>query len=559
MAAVQILVVDDNELQSKLVSFLLKEAGYAVQTAASAEQAMDLLKSFQPQLILVDLQLPGMDGLELTRRVRFKPAYRNTIIVALTAYTDPSDLDRAGQAGCDGHISKPIDASAFGDLVRKFAIGIHPEVPGDGHDLLAEIRNTFLTEGLEQCAAISKDLESRPGHVVEVIRRVIHRWADLGATLGFPQISDHARGLERLLAQNCPQEAELRRAIELAQHRFSIAAHFKPKLPSALITGLAGARIGLVGFSGDEANRIRNAAERSEISAVLDRIDGDGRETQIEYDVLIVNECSRSGRDLFPAKWPVPAVFIGSRSSLESISELPSHAFDFLIAPWDAEEVWMRVFRLIAKPAVSQDKADLPERRARPVRVLIADDDPDIVALASEVLRQFEMECDVAHSGTQALNAIRRRLPDAVVLDINMFDLDGFEVLRRIRRNLLTKDLPVLLLTGRNQEADVSQGFSDGANDYMIKPFQPLELANRVAHMISARGNSRARIPRIQFPLIRSKRILKFGCHSSITQAPVSQWPVPFAPPPVQCASIAFCAGTFRFTAGAGPRLDLRL
>jgi DNA-binding response OmpR family regulator len=97
------------------------------------------------------------------------------------------------------------------------------------------------------------------------------------------------------------------------------------------------------------------------------------------------------------------------------------------------------------------------------------------------------MECDVARSGKQALEAVRRHPPDAMVLDVNMLDVDGLEVLKRLRSNVVTKEIPVLLLTARRERIDIDRGFSSGADDYLVKPFKPLDLAERVHRMISAR------------------------------------------------------------------------
>lgn len=84
------------------------------------------------------------------------------------------------------------------------------------------------------------------------------------------------------------------------------------------------------------------------------------------------------------------------------------------------------------------------------------------------------MDCDIATNGEQALDAVHRFPPDAIILDVNMFDLDGFEVLKRLRRNLITKEIPVLLLTARGQESDIARGFGSSADDYGVKPFQTI-------------------------------------------------------------------------------------
>jgi DNA-binding response OmpR family regulator len=81
---------------------------------------------------------------------------------------------------------------------------------------------------------------------------------------------------------------------------------------------------------------------------------------------------------------------------------------------------------------------------------------------------------------------VSRRPPDALILDVNMLDLDGFEVSKKLRRNLSTKELPVLLLTARSQASDIARGLGSGADDYMVKPFDPSNLATRVEKIISA-------------------------------------------------------------------------
>ncbi|HWY47920.1 MAG TPA: response regulator [Bryobacteraceae bacterium] len=493
MAAVQILVVEDHDLQSKLVRFLLEEAGHSVRTAASAEEAREILRSFFPNLILMDLQLPGMDGLDLTRLLRLDPVHSTTPIIALTVYTHPSDLQKAREAGCNGKISKPIDTATFARRIGRFLNlnqDSYADVPSDSHDLLAELRNNFLAEGLDQASRILKDLKSDPGCSTELIERVLHHWTGLAATLGFPEISDQSGKIEALITSSNPEYQEVENAIKIARRKFGSAASRPPKLPLDLLDGLMGMRIGLLNFSDQEENRIRSVARRANVEIVIDRINTIENqpvsiETQTEYNALIINQCAAFGRAApQEPQLSVPAVFIHSRASLPSVSKLPARAYDFLIAPWDAEELLIRVCRLTARAAPRHPATASPDSK-RP-RVLIADDDPDIVAIVAETLRQLDMHCDIARSGEQALEAVHRSLPDAIVLDVNMVDLDGFEVLKRLRGNLNTKRIPVLLLTARGQPNDIARGFECGADDYVVKPFQPLDLVKRVDKMISA-------------------------------------------------------------------------
>jgi CheY-like chemotaxis protein len=117
MAGERILVVDDNAVNLKLTRVLLTRAGYEVRTAEYAEQAMETLEAFTPRLILMDVQLPGMDGLELTRRLKADPRTSGIVIIAVTAYAMKGDRERALAAGCDDYVAKPIDIDELPAIV----------------------------------------------------------------------------------------------------------------------------------------------------------------------------------------------------------------------------------------------------------------------------------------------------------------------------------------------------------------------------------------------------------------------------------------------------------
>jgi two-component system cell cycle response regulator DivK len=118
MSGEPVLIVDDNAQNLKLARVLLSTEGYEVRTAVDAEEALRELEIFQPRLILMDLQLPGMDGLELTRRLKADPARRDITIIALTAYAMKGDEKKALDAGCDDYVAKPIDITELPKLLR---------------------------------------------------------------------------------------------------------------------------------------------------------------------------------------------------------------------------------------------------------------------------------------------------------------------------------------------------------------------------------------------------------------------------------------------------------
>jgi CheY-like chemotaxis protein len=115
-----IAVVEDNAVNRKLARNVLRSRGYAVVEATTGEEALAVLRRERVDLVLMDIQLPGMDGLEVTRRLKADPATSSIPIVALTAHAQQSDADRARDAGCVGTITKPIRLAAFPGQVEAY-------------------------------------------------------------------------------------------------------------------------------------------------------------------------------------------------------------------------------------------------------------------------------------------------------------------------------------------------------------------------------------------------------------------------------------------------------
>jgi CheY-like chemotaxis protein len=115
----EVLVVDDNPTNLVLVKYILSAKGWNVATATSAEEALAAIARTRPRLILMDLQMPGTSGFELTRQLKADPATRDIVIVAVTAYAMQGDEERAREAGCDDYLTKPIDKDRLRALVAE--------------------------------------------------------------------------------------------------------------------------------------------------------------------------------------------------------------------------------------------------------------------------------------------------------------------------------------------------------------------------------------------------------------------------------------------------------
>lgn len=113
------LVVDDTPANLRLAQRLLVAEGYDVRTATDANEALAVLETFRPRLILMDLQIPGMDGFDLTRLLKADPSTRDIVILALTAYAMTGDEEKARAAGCDAYLAKPFDTRALPALVER--------------------------------------------------------------------------------------------------------------------------------------------------------------------------------------------------------------------------------------------------------------------------------------------------------------------------------------------------------------------------------------------------------------------------------------------------------
>ena len=126
----RILVAEDNPKNLRLMQMLLKSQGHEVLTAEDGETALSVAQRETPDLIIMDMQLPKLDGFEATRRIKADPALAATPVLGVSAYAMQSDRERGMAAGCDGYVTKPINTRSFGDTVASM-LGADPASAGD--------------------------------------------------------------------------------------------------------------------------------------------------------------------------------------------------------------------------------------------------------------------------------------------------------------------------------------------------------------------------------------------------------------------------------------------
>jgi CheY-like chemotaxis protein len=514
MAGESILVVDDAPVNLKLADILLRKEGYQVHAVPDAEEALRVLRSFLPKVMLVDIQLPGIDGLELTRRVKQDPRTRDVTVIALTACAMKGDEERAMAAGCDGYITKPIDTQTLGRRIREYvdrqagpapAAPLAPLVPAPSlpgglalSDLeLESIRRRFLEEGILQSRQLLLDLNAN--FDVAKAASLVHKWIGAGGALGYTDITAHSRIIEDLLAAPKLDGKAIRESLsELVMAFNDPREGALDPLPESVIAAVAEKRIAMVGFAADEAERLCTVFEQLSARPRLFEADEPPNSDSIRLCQAVMVHVRK---ETMGSCWLDPKcttvrsgalVFVGSRDLIMALSPaVQSRAQEFLIDGWQPEEALMRLaFALsrgtvrepeaarVALPAVAQNQPLALER----ARILIADDDMTVRAVLQKTLREHNVDCRAACSGDEALRLITDYRPHAVVLDVNMPAMSGFEVLASIRQ----QELPVrvVMLTARRQEHDIIQGFNLGADDYMVKPFSPMELIVRLKRLL---------------------------------------------------------------------------
>jgi len=485
MSAETILVVDGNPVSLKLTRMLLVGEGYKVVTAAGVEEAVELLRSLVPDLVLADLDWAAHDGLDVARQLK---ADERTRGVLLMAAADPGDGQKAIDAGCDAYVARPIDARSLAPRIRALLDGRIPA--GASRNATAELqglRVRFLAEGREKARDLLLQLEGAFDQ--KDAARTVHQWKGAGGLLGYAAISRLAREVEAILEEQPLDGAQLRESVTNLALAFSSPREAREDpLPESLVRALSGKRITGVEFPVNEQQRLYAALERvGAYGSFLSAMQMPDSDEALASDLIVIHV----NAETIPSAWLDPAqqfanrrpvVLSGKRDQLLAVPEAAqAMAREFLMDGWQPEEALVRLSLALANRGQPEQISPclVPTR----TQVVIADDDPIVLALVRSALENFGMDCHPTSGGADALETIRRTRPQAAVLDVDMPGMDGYEVLAAIRR----EELPVrvLLLTARQQESDVIRGFTLGADDYVVKPFSPMELVARLKRLLS--------------------------------------------------------------------------
>jgi len=248
---------------------------------------------------------------------------------------------------------------------------------------------------------------------------------------------------------------------------------------------LSGKRAALVGFSESAASELAEIVHEADgFTRTLSKRVSPSGDSLKPFELILVNV-----EEMADSHWTDAdelaavtdrAIALGSAPALLKLLSGPRVEYrEFCAWPTAAEEVLLRCV-LALRPTAGGGTRGVPVGSS----IVLADDDPSITALVRLTLQRNGMTCEVASNGADALELIQRLKPCAAVLDVTMPGIDGFEVLSRMKSAPELAQTRVVLLTGCEQETDILRGFRLGADDYVIKPFNPMELMMRVKRVI---------------------------------------------------------------------------
>jgi two-component system, cell cycle response regulator len=404
-----ILVVEDNQLNMKLVRTLLRKDDFRVVEAENAERGLDLAREEKPDLILMDIQLPGMDGLSAVKILKADPVLKRTPVAALTSYAMEGDVEKAREAGCDGYISKPIDTRGFMETVRSFLGNGPPPISPRGQG--GKYKKKILI------------------------------------------VDDEPRNVKLLEAMLPSSQYEVNRAHEASQG-----------LEQALqiIPDLILLDVMMPGMNGYEVTR------------------------KLKAD---------------PATKEIPVILVTALSEeADKIKGLQAGADDFINKPVQKVELLARTRSLIQLKELreqSQARQQILEqfmgssrtpgegaKTSPPQAVLVVEDNPRDAKLILHSLQSLPLRLELVGSGEEALSRVESGEVDLILLDILLPGRDGFKVCQHLKENGPTKNIPVLLVTCLSDLESKMKGLSNGADDFLVKPFIPLELQSRVRALL---------------------------------------------------------------------------
>ena len=410
MTTQKILVIEDNEKNMKLVRLLLEIGNYQVLESEDAETGVEIAQREVPDLILMDIQLPGMDGLQATQEIKKDPKLSKIPVVALTSYAMDGDKARVLNAGCDGYFAKPIDTKNFLNVLRSY---LNPKPAEEPSTLPAPKSNTVRI-------LIVDDDEKNVKLMCGMLTRDDYELSTAG---------DGPTALS-MIEENTPDLILL----------------------DVMMPGMDGYEV---------TRRLKAKAETNTIPIILiTALDSPADRAQ----------GLEAGAEEFLTK-PVNPVEIEAR--IQSMLKLKRYRDQLTIRSQSENQV-----------GSDDPVTETVEDTGHPRRILMVEDDEKDLKVFKRQLDTPEYQLETVKSGADALDVVRSRPFDLILLDVLLPGVNGFEICRRIKEMDHAKDTQVVLITCLTDLENKIKGVESGADDYLVKPIDPRELQARVKALL---------------------------------------------------------------------------
>jgi diguanylate cyclase (GGDEF)-like protein len=436
MSGPTVLVADDDPTSIEIIARALKDIVAITFTTRGAE-AVALARREQPELILLDVMMPDLDGIEVCRRLKADPHTRDIPVVFVSAAEDEAEESRGLLAGAIEYVAKPIRPALLAARVRNLL-----EL-GRRRDELAvtsprdEVTGLHSRRGLEEALAVEWRRAARADRPLSVAVIEVDDLAPLEELYGQLAGKEHLRRIGAALAGALRPGDLLSR---FADNRFAAL------LPETDERGAAAM-----------VERMREAVKALDLQAAFA-----GRGSRATVSV--------GATSIAPAEVPTPGDLV--TQALRRLEEA------------------IRLGRNRAVVSRTGAPSALPGPLARRTAagragsLFIVDDDTVSIEALSALALRAGYDVAFARDGLEALRLIAAAQPDVVLLDVDMPGLDGFETCRRLKAATATASIPVIFLSSLTQVQEKVRAFEVGGADYVSKPFGPEEVLARIAHQI---------------------------------------------------------------------------
>ena len=512
----RVLLSEDSSVTRSVAVQILRNLGYNVDAVMNGSEALSAAQRSTYDLIILDCETPEMDGYEAARAIRRLPggAGSRVPILGLTAGSTDANREKRKAAGMNDYIVKPIRPKVVASVLARWDVNAHltaapplavdrevltslADIAGDSHPTLfneiielflgstpmrmAEMRQAFKKKDAKVLREVAHNLRGSSGQLgatrIEQTCAAVETLARAGSLKGVRELLDQLDldfervqsdlltfGEERralLLKPGPPQRSSVHRVLDVSRTMLEgkrlLVVHDDPQIVADLEAAFQG-----TGSSIREV-RVKDAP-----------FSGDLLFWGIELEELA---------RLRDQGLKLPVMVLSREPDAALLDHVQRLGADFVLEPFHPSDLQLRTVLRLTNPHLGLTETPVTSISG-PQELLVAEDDALIARFLVSNLEGAGFRTTLVRDGDAAIEAFDDQKPYAVaILDINMPKTDGFGVLSHLRLRPQSHRIPVLMLSARVQEHDIVRAFDLGADDYVTKPFNPLELVTRVRRL----------------------------------------------------------------------------